>query len=346
MKKKLFTILLCGIMVLGITGCGTGKQRDKQQKENENYTKELVQCLENELVGYLTTEEDHLMEIPLSEIKAVDHNKIEYYKGSYASEHPDNRYVIVYPKNGTYDFDVMKDFDQYFYSKFPVYQSDFVSSITIYVHSQNNDIDFNNIINKCQISNDMDSGKSIPSKTMNKLKDTKKIVIKSSKNVLGTISNQDKLTEILNTISSSKQYGDFFLCDGNGFDFELYDKNNQLIDTIYVWGDGNRLIPSSIHSGCSYYSISNDLDLRRIIEEETNYVFYSILNFGDYDKQKQQFIYNDSKYGYYLNSENTNEILIQFTLNHQIMTLKYALENQYISAEKVVHDYPDILVKR
>ena len=32
-------------------------------------------------------------------------------------------------------------------------------------------------------------------------------------------------------------------------------------------------------------------------------------------------------------------------LNNQTMTLKYALENKYISAEKVASWYPEILIK-
>ena len=33
-------------------------------------------------------------------------------------------------------------------------------------------------------------------------------------------------------------------------------------------------------------------------------------------------------------------------LNNKVMTLKYALENKYISAEKVANDYKDILIKK
>ena len=33
-------------------------------------------------------------------------------------------------------------------------------------------------------------------------------------------------------------------------------------------------------------------------------------------------------------------------LNNQIMTLKYALDNNYISAEKVASEYSGILIKK
>lgn len=344
MKKSIFTILMCGVMVLGVVGCGK-KEQESDKKTTEDYDKELVQCLESQLGGYLVTETDDLIEIPLSEIKSNDKEKIAYYKGVYASNHPNNIYVMVFPKNGTYESSVMKDFDKYFYHKFSVYQT-YESPLTptIYIHNQDNDVDFKDIVNQCIVKNDYKDAKSIPNETLNKISNTTKIVIKSSQKELGTISDKNKLTEILNAIKSSKQYGEPCLADNYAFEFEMYDNDNKLIDTIYVWHDGNRLIPKSIN-GC-YYSISNGIDLKKIIEEETEYIFYGILDYRDNNNQKEQLIYKDDKNSYYLKSDDTNEIAIKFMLNNQIMTLKYALENKYISAEKVAKEYPDILIKK
>ncbi len=344
MKKSIFTILMCGVMVLGVVGCGK-KDQESDKKTTEDYDKELVQCLESQLGGYLVTETDDLIEIPLSEIKSNDKEKIAYYKGVYASNHPNNIYVMVFPKNGTYESSVMKDFDKYFYNKFSAYQT-YESPLTptIYIHNQDNDVDFKDIVNQCIVKNDYKDAKSIPNETLNKISNTTKIVIKSSQKELGTISDKNKLTEILNAIKSSKQYGEPCEADNYAFEFEMYDNDNKLIDTIYVWHDGNRLIPKSIN-GC-YYSISNGIDLKKIIEEETEYIFYGILDYRDNDNQKEQLIYKDDKNSYYLKSDDTNEIAIKFMLNNQIMTLKYALENKYISAEKVAKEYPDILIKK
>lgn len=344
MKKSIFTILMCGVMVLGVVGCGK-KEQESDKKTTEDYDKELVQCLESQLGGYLVTETDDLIEIPLSEIKSNDKEKIAYYKGVYASNHPNNIYVMVFPKNGTYESSVMKDFDKYFYHKFSVYQT-YESPLTptIYIHNQDNDVDFKDIVNQCIVKNDYKDAKSIPNETLNKISNTTKIVIKSSQKELGTISDKNKLTEILNAIKSSKQYGEPCEADNYAFEFEMYDNDNKLIDTIYVWRDGNRLIPKSIN-GC-YYSISNGIDLNKIIEEETEYIFYGILDYRDNNNQKEQLIYKDDKNSYYLKSDDTNEIAIKFVLNNQIMTLKYALENKYISAEKVAKEYPDILIKK
>lgn len=285
------------------------------------------------------------MEIPLNEIKNSDQDKIAYYKGVYASNHPNNMYVIVFPKNRTYESSVMKDFDKYFYEKFSIYQV-YQSPLTptIYIHNTNNDVNFKDIVNKCVTKSNTEESKTIPSETLDKLNNTIKVVIKTNQKELGTINDKNKLTEILNAISSSKQYGQVCLSDGHAFDFEMYDNDNKLIDTIYVWGDGRRLIPKSIN-GC-YYSISNDIDLRKIIEEETEYIFYSILDHRDNDNQKEQLIFKDDKNSYYLKSDDTNEISIKFMLNNQTMTLKYALENKYISAKKVASEYPDILIKK
>ena len=86
--------------------------------------------------------------------------------------------------------------------------------------------------------------------------------------------NENKVTEIINALSSGKQYGNACLSDGHAFEFKLYNNKNKLIETFYVWGDGNRLLPASM-DGC-YYSISNGIDLRKIIEDETDYMFYNI----------------------------------------------------------------------
>lgn len=347
MKKTIFTVLICGVLILGIAGCGK-KNQDADKKTSEDYDKKLMNCLENELGGYLVTEKDSLVEIPLSEIKNNDIEKIAYYKGVYASNHPENKYVIVYPENGTYYSYVMKDFDKYFYENFSVYQTSVSSSTpTIYIHTANNDVDFENILYKCNTGNNSNVGKSISTKTIGKMNDTRKIVIKSNKKELGTITNKNKLSEILNAVSNGKQYGDDFLCDGHGFDFEMYDNKNKLIDTIYVWRDGKRILPASMsNKGCFYYYISSGADLRKIIEDETDYIFYNILDIRDNDNKKQQLIYEDDKNSYYLKCENTNEILIKFMLNNQVMSLKYALEKEYISAEKVSHEYPQILIKK
>ena len=44
---------------------------------------------------------------------------------------------------------------------------------TIYIHSQDNDVDFKEVVNKCMVKNATDDGKTIPKKTLNKINNTK-----------------------------------------------------------------------------------------------------------------------------------------------------------------------------
>lgn len=346
MKNKLLGMLFCGILVIGLTGCNEQDLSENDVVENDTgLSKEILSCLENELGGYLVTEQDELIEFPITEIENVNTEKIEYFKGVYASNHKENMYMIIYPKNGTYESEVMNKFNKYFSNKFSIYQTyDSPTIPTIYIHSQKNNIDLKSIAKKCVNSNKSNDGKTFPSRILNKLDKTSKIVIESGKNQLGEITDRTKVSEIIDALSSGKQYGNACLSDGYAFEFKLYNSKNKLIETFYVWGDGNRLLPASM-DGC-YYSISNGTDLRKIIENETDYIFYGILDFRNSFDQKQQLIYNDTKYDYYLNSDNIDEIAIKFTLTNQIMTLKYALENNYISAEKVAREYPEILIKK
>ncbi len=348
MKKyqKFILIILLGTIIFSILFLGIKYSSIKENKKiTTDLDQKLFQCLENELNYHIASDKKDLIDIPLNEIIKDINTKFEFYKGVYNRKNTSNIYVIAYPEKGIFDAKIMKNFDKYFNEKFSIYQmTEYLFGPKIYIHSANNDIDLEKIYNKCSINNISDNDKSIALKTKTKLKNTKKIIIKSNKE-LGIIKDKDKISKILNAISSSKKQGDSFLCDGHTFDFEMYDDNNKLIDTIYVWGDGKRLIPASLSGGCTYYTISYNIDLREIIETETDYVFYNILDLRDNDNQKLQLIYKDKNNNYYIKSDNYKEILINFTLNNQVMTLKYALENKYISAEKIFNEYPNILIK-
>lgn len=99
---------------------------------------------------------------------------------------------------------------------------------------------------------------------------------KDRKKVLGEIKNSDKIAEIVQSISNSKQYGNLCLSDGHSFDFEMYDENNQK---------------------------------------------------------------------YYLCCFKSDKVMIKFMTENNVMTLKYALTNSYISADVVVEDYPRYIDK-
>ena len=303
----------------------------------------LVSCLENELGGYLVTEQDELIDIPLSEIKNVNMEKIEIFKGKYASNHKDNMYFIIFPKNGTYESEVMNIFDEYFSKKFTTYQT-FSSPVipTIYIHTENNDIDMKTLTNKCVTNNSEKKSNSIPSNITKKLDKTNKIVINIGDKELGVINDSNKIKQILMAISSAKKPGEVCLSDGHGFDFKMYD-SNKLIETIQVWGDGKRILPESINA--CYYKISNGTDLRKIIEAETDYIFYSILDYSEICDEALELIYENNEHKYYLSCIKSDKVMIKFMINDKVMTLKSALENNMISADKVANEYPDVLIK-
>jgi len=311
--------------------------------EAEQQIKEVVSCLENELGGYLLTEQDNLIDIPLSDIKNINPDKIEIFKGKYASKHKENMYLIIFPKNGTYEAEVMNNFEEYFSKKFSVYQT-FSSPVipTIYIHTENNDIDMKSLTDKCVTNNVNQNSNSLPTSTINKINETNKIVIKSGEKELSVIKDSDKIKEILDAISSAKKYGDVCLSDGHGFDIEMYN-DNKLIDTVEVWSDGRRVLPKS-EKGC-YYSISNGIDLRKIIERETDVIFYSILDYTETCAEALELIYENNSNKYYLSCIKSDKLMIKFMIDNKVMTLKSALENNLISADKVASEYPDVLIK-
>ena len=347
--NKLLKILICLIIVFTTTGCNeqTLPKEDIIDIEQSLSYEELFNCLANELGAYLVTENDFLIEIPINNIMDSNIEKIDYYKGVYASNHKENMYVIVYPKNGTYESEVMKNFDNYFSKQFNIYQKFENYSIpTIYIHTKENNINIKDITNKCLIKNTEKNSKYLSTNTINEIKTTNKIVIKSDNKVLGEITKKDQIQKVLNAIESSKQSGNAFLCDMYSFNFEMYN-NTKLIDTIHIWNDGIRILPEKNNqSGCSYYSISNEIDLRKIIEEETDHIFYSILDFSDNCEQSHELIYENNNHKYYLNCPKSDKVMIRFNINNNVMTLKYALENNYISADKVTSEYPDTLIKK
>ena len=121
----------------------------------------------------------------------------------------------------------------------------------------------------------------------------------------------------------------------------------KLIDTIYLWGDGKRILPKGLKvEGCGYYSIQDfDIDFRKVIEENTNYIFYGISDYSEESKKHLTTIYEDEKYKYLINWENSDKVLIHFTLNNLYMKLEYALNNNYITIEQLKR-YDGLLIRK
>lgn len=190
----------------------------------------------------------------------------------------------------------------------------------------------------------------IDQEVIENLTKTNKIIIKNNNepnNILGTITDIDTINEILTTIKSSKLIGDAFNCDGYGFNFLMYN-NDKLIDTIYIWTHNQeRLIPKSIHSGCSYYTVSsNDNILKNIIEKNTDYIFYTIYDYSENCDTALELIYEDNKNQYYFDCIKSDQVFIEFKTSNLKITLKEALRKNYIDIEEIVNSYPDLLIKK
>lgn len=177
---------------------------------------------------------------------------------------------------------------------------------------------------------------------------TNKIIIKNNEpnNIMGTITDIDTINKILTIIESSKLIGDVFNCDGHGFNFLMYN-NDKLIDTIYIWTNNERLIPKSIHKGCSYYNVSsNDNILKNIIEKYTDYIFYTIYDYSENCDTALELIYEDNKYQYYFDCNKSDQVFIKFETSNLKITLKEALNNNHIDINEIINSYPNLLIKK
>ena len=349
--KKIFLLF---IIILIITGCSSkldnSKENNIENKIDETIIQEnkkkMISCLENELGGYITTEKSEFKDIPLSEITNKE-DKIQYYKGLQASSY--DMYIIY--ENTPSEFEVLKDFELYISKKYSIYQKySFNNGINVLIHNALNDINFKEIERKCNINYyKPDKTISIPNKILESLNDTSLIIIKSGTNRLGTIENKDTISNTLDIINTSYQYSynkinEGYLCDNYAFEFEMYNKKGKLLNTIYIWHDGKRLIPKNLNKGCSYYNITSNKDIRKIIEEETNYIFYNYSNYEEECNKDLELIYEDKEYNYYLKCTKSDNVLIHFDISNLTMNIKYALNNNYINIDQLVL-YDNLMVK-
>lgn len=334
--KKILLFLLLGITFIGVTGC----EKEENNIQEEKYNEELVSCLENQLGAYILTEQDDLIKIPLSEFKDSD-EAISYYKGYRASQNTDNLYVLIVWKDGLFDSDEIKDVEEYFYSKYDEYQEYNIYSegISIYIHNDYNDIDFKDLENTC-ISDNREISQVFPEDIADKISNTNEIIVKDNSYELGTITNIDVINEVINIVTNSKRYGNEFLADNYTYKLEIYN-NNELIDTIGLWADGERV--SSINEDTDYYEI--DIDLRSIIEKGIDYKFYTLTSYGNCEDESY-LLYSDNNYNYYLNCENSDDFLINFVASDKTMNLEYAIDNNYIEVDILARDYSDLITKK
>ena len=298
----------------------------------------MISCIENKLNKYINSNSKELL---LSDI-TNNKDKIEYFKGITDGK---NSYIMFKEYNGTYEYEVMKDFDLYFINKYDVYQRfDTNYGMTILIHTENNDLDANELVSSCYVNPLIEwKTEHIPLIVINELKKTTKIVFSGKE-----INDKKVINKLIDAVSNSskifyKGVEKAYLCDGPSEMF-MYDENNKLIDILYVYHDGKRLIPKSItNGGCEYFTTKEDI--RKIIEEGTNIKYHNVIDYSEVCASALELIYEDKDYKYYLNCIKSNYVLIHFSLNNKIMKLKYALNNNYISPDELI-TYNNLIYKK
>lgn len=129
--KKVFSLLSICLVSICLFGC------NKEDVDNS----EVIPCLNNTLGGYISTENTTLEEVSLGLFTDKDDKVTEYRAGQTSEE---DIYAIVETKS----YEVSNDFELYFNGKFKEYQTYSKNNVYVYVHSNNGDIDLEDI-KKC-----------------------------------------------------------------------------------------------------------------------------------------------------------------------------------------------------
>lgn len=111
MKKTILTILLCGVAVLGLTGCNNSKQDNSD--DIHSFVATIIECEEKTMIVYPNENEE--------EYKSSDKFRIEYVGGFNSCKIGDKVTITYkgminesYPAQiGTTNIEVVKDFDFY-----------------------------------------------------------------------------------------------------------------------------------------------------------------------------------------------------------------------------------------
>ena len=335
MNKKYLIVI--AIIIIGLLFIITPNKKkvltDEELKEIENKT---VSCIETKLNKYINNGK----EILLSDITDKK-DKIEYYK---AFDDGKSSYIMFKEHNGTYEYEVMRDFDLYFINKYDVYQKFNTNyGMTILIHTENNDISYDELIGSCTSNLPIEyRTENIPVVTINKLRKTTKIVFGDKE-----ITDKKIIDKLIDVVAGSskifyKGMNHAYLCDGPA-GMLMYDSNNKLIDTLYVFNDGKRLIPKSItKGGCEYFNTKEDY--RKIIEEGTNIIYHGYIDYTEVCASALELIFEDNNYKYYFSCIKSDYVLINFTLNNKVMKLKYALNNNYINMDQLI-TYDNLIIK-
>lgn len=237
MKSKLLGILLCVCFVLVMAGCE--KQEDDNLTENTNLNTE-------EKVRYVIMKDED-----------GDEYKIYYYGIDYA-------FITV--GNNTYDFEqailtgaltldeILDDMEldatlndggtkiyrdsgskKYFNDSYSIIRCNTIDgNRDIYIGKNN--MEYEDGFCKFKITD----AEIKLQEEVDKMKSVKKIIVKNTynNNIINTITDEDKIKDIINMISNSTESTLVVTSDGTNLVIKMFDNDDKLITSIYVWESG------------------------------------------------------------------------------------------------------------
>lgn len=114
----------------------------------------------------------------------------------------------------------------------------------------------------------------VESEIINNLKNTVRVDIKelTEEKIVGTITDNKSINELIDAISTSSYRGSDCLADAHQMELEMYDENNNLLNTIDFWPNIERIRPENSSNNC-YFNVQGENTVKNIIESETDYKF-------------------------------------------------------------------------
>lgn len=320
MKK--ITIFL---LIFLLTGC-TSRVKKNSEISYSKQRDETFSCVKDELdkiIGKINyqeiTEDDLFHDNP--------QNKM-YFKGAKSDG---GRYLLI--DTGIWSIEEQELIYKNFIQDEPVYQSFSDYFIKSYIITPDNEVDINSLKEKCDKNMKLPiKGRLMPQRVLNKLDNTKKIKFIINKEEIGEIKKEENVEIFKEAMKYSRMREGAYTCEGTIWKLELYNKNNELIETMDYYSNSGFVPKSTGSSGCGKYNFSKKYNLNKIITEETGYIFWGLeSNISDEEDREKVFIYEDNNYKYYT----YNDLYINFYNENIEVKIKYALDNNYITFAKL-----------
>lgn len=114
----------------------------------------------------------------------------------------------------------------------------------------------------------------VESEIIDNLKNTVRVDIRelTEDKIVGTITDSETINELIAAISTSSYSGSDCLADAHQMELEMYDENDNLLDTIDFWPNIERIRPENSSNNC-YFNVQGENSVKNIIESETDYKF-------------------------------------------------------------------------